>query len=66
MSIVEKSHYVVTTEFLINLSVADPLVELDELKWSRKTMNPYFFVVETITLRRVFKSSSSSEARVPL
>ena len=66
MSMVERSHYVVTTEFPINLSVADPLVELDELKWSRKTMNPYFFVVETITLRRVFKSSSSSEARVPL
>ena len=51
---VERSHYVVTTEFLLNLSVANPLVELDELKWSRKTMNPSFFIFETIILRRVF------------
>ena len=34
MSMVERSHYVVTTEFLLNPSVADPLVELDELKSS--------------------------------
>ena len=67
MSNVERSHYVETIKFLLTPSVADPLVELDELKWRRKIrILSSGFIFERILLRRPFILLSSSEARVSL